>query len=133
MSSDMVRSFTGILYFFSESTFHLFLYWSSSNILLSSDWILGPALSHAVCSYETRYWARPFLQCNLNIWDQLAPTPMILIIKESFYWNVFVKKKKPILNKKNLRKELIFFFKVSMGFIFREKGLDPKTHVFYCS
>ena len=60
--------------------------------------------------------------------------PMILIIKESFYWNVFVKKKKTNFEQKELKKRIdFFFFKVSMGFIFREKGLDPKTHVFYCS
>ena len=60
MSSDTVKSFTGILYFFSECNFHLFLYWSSSDTLLFSNWILGPALSYAVCTYETRYWAQPF-------------------------------------------------------------------------
>ena len=60
MSSDTVKSFIGILYFFSECNFHLFLYWSSSDTLLSSDGILGPALSYAVCTYETRYWAQPF-------------------------------------------------------------------------
>ena len=59
MSSDTVKFFTGILYFSSECNFHLFLCWSSSDILLSSDWILGLALSYAVCTYETRYWARP--------------------------------------------------------------------------
>ena len=60
MSSDTVKYFTGILYFFSECNFHLFLYWSSSDTLLSSDGILGPAFSYAVCTYETRYWAQPF-------------------------------------------------------------------------
>ena len=60
MSSDTVRFFTGILYFFSESNFHPFIYWSSSDTLLSPDGILGPALSYAVCTYETRYWAQPF-------------------------------------------------------------------------
>ena len=60
MSSDTVKFFTGILYFFSECNFHLFLCWSSSGTLLSSDWILGPALSYAVCTYETRHWAQPF-------------------------------------------------------------------------
>ena len=59
LSSDTVKAFTGILYFFSECNFHLFLCWSSSDTLLSSDWILGPALSYAVCTYGTRYWAQP--------------------------------------------------------------------------
>ena len=56
----MVKSFSGILYFFSESNFHFFFYWSSSDTLLFSDWVLGPAHSYAVCTYETRYWAQPF-------------------------------------------------------------------------
>ena len=60
MSSDTVKSFTGILYFFSECNIHLFLCWSSLDTLLSSDWILGPTLSYAVCTYETRYWTQPF-------------------------------------------------------------------------
>ena len=38
---------------------HLFFCWSSSDILLSPDWILGLALSYASCTYETRYWAWP--------------------------------------------------------------------------
>ena len=59
MSSDTVKFFTGILYFSSECNFHLFLCWSSSDILLSLDWILGLALSYAVCTYETRCWVRP--------------------------------------------------------------------------
>ena len=56
----MVKFSSGILYLFSECIFHLFLCWSSSNTLLSSDWILGLALSYAICTYETRYWAQPF-------------------------------------------------------------------------
>ena len=56
----MVKSFSGTLYFFSESNFHFFLHWSSSDTLLSLDWVLGPAHSYAVCTYETRYWAQPF-------------------------------------------------------------------------
>ena len=59
MSSNTVKFFTGILYFSLECNFHLFPCWSSSDILLSSDWILGLALSYAVCTYETRYWAWP--------------------------------------------------------------------------
>ena len=60
MSSDTVKSYIGILYLFSECNFHLFLYWSSSGTLLSSDWVLGLAISNAVCTYETGYWAQPF-------------------------------------------------------------------------
>ena len=59
MSSDTGKFFTSTLYFSSECNFHLFLCWSSSDILLSSDWILGLALSYAGCTYETRYWAWP--------------------------------------------------------------------------
>ena len=59
MSSDMVKFFTSTLYLSSECNFHLFLCWSFSDILLSSDWILGLALSYAGCTYETRYWAWP--------------------------------------------------------------------------
>ena len=59
MSSDTVKFFTSTLYLSSECNFHLFLYWSSSDILSSSDWILGLTLSYAGCTYETRYWAWP--------------------------------------------------------------------------
>ena len=59
MSSDTVKFFTSTLYFSSGCNFHLFLCWSSSDILLSSDWILGLALSYAVCIYEIRHWAWP--------------------------------------------------------------------------
>ena len=59
MSLDTVKFFTSTLYFSSECNFHLFLCWSSSNILLSSDWILGLVLSYAGCTYETKYWAWP--------------------------------------------------------------------------
>ena len=69
----MVKFFIGILYFFSECNFHFFLYWSSSDTLLSSDWILGPAHSYAVCTYETRYWAQPF-SMQFEHMRQLAPT-----------------------------------------------------------
>ena len=60
MSSDTITSYIVILYLFSECNFHLFPYWSSSDTLLSSDWVLGPALSNAVCTYEIGYWAQPF-------------------------------------------------------------------------
>ena len=60
LSSDTVKSYIGILYLFLECNFHLFPYWSSSATLLSSDWVLSPALSNAVCTYETGYWAQPF-------------------------------------------------------------------------
>ena len=60
MSSDTVTSYIDILYLFSECNFHIFFYWSSSDTLLSSDWVLGPALSNVVCTYETGYWAQPF-------------------------------------------------------------------------
>ena len=60
LSLDTVKFYTDILYLFSECSFHLFLYWSSSDTLLSSDWVLGPALSNAICTYETGYWAQPF-------------------------------------------------------------------------
>ena len=51
LSSDTVKFYIGILYLFSECSFHLFLYWSSSDTFLSSDWVLGPALSNAICTY----------------------------------------------------------------------------------
>ena len=73
MSSDTVRSFSGILYFFSECNFHFFLHWSSSDTLLSSDWVLGLTHSYAICTYETRYWAQPFLM-QFEHTRQLAPT-----------------------------------------------------------
>ena len=59
MSSDTVKSYIGIFYLFSECNFHLFLYWSSSDTLLSSDWVLGPTLSNAVYTYDNGYWAQP--------------------------------------------------------------------------
>ena len=57
---DTVKFYIDILYLFSECNFHLFLYWSSSDTLLSSDRVLGPALSNAACTYGTGYWAQPF-------------------------------------------------------------------------
>ena len=74
LSSDTVKFFTGILYFSSECNFHIFLSWSSSDILLSSDWILGLALSYAVCIYETRYWARP-LPMQFEHMGSIGPPP----------------------------------------------------------
>ena len=74
----MVKFFSGILYFFSDCNFHFFLHWSSSDTLLSSDWVLGPAHSYAVCTYETRYWAQPF-PMHLEHTRQLAPTIYIYI------------------------------------------------------
>ena len=74
MSSDTVKSFTGILYFFSECNFIIFLYWSSSDTLLSSDGILGPALSFAVCTYETRYWTQHF-PMQFEHMRSIAPHP----------------------------------------------------------
>ena len=79
MSSDTVKSFTGILYLFSECNFHLFLYWSSSDTLLSSDWILGPALSYAICTYETRYWAQPF-PIQFEHMGSIGPPHIILVM-----------------------------------------------------
>ena len=54
-TSDTVKSYISILYLFSECNFHLFLYWSSSDTLLSSDWVLDLTLSNAVCTYEIGY------------------------------------------------------------------------------
>ena len=60
LSSDTVKFYIGILYLFLGYSFHLFLCWSSSDTLLSSDWVLGH---------------RPiFFQYKLYLWDQLAPT-----------------------------------------------------------
>ena len=55
LSSDTVKFYIDILYLFSECSFHLFLYWSSSDTLLSSDWVLGPALSNAICTYRINW------------------------------------------------------------------------------
>ena len=59
MSSDTVKFTTSTLHFSTGSNYHLFLYWSSSDIILSSEWILGLTLSYAVCIYEIRYWVWP--------------------------------------------------------------------------
>ena len=95
LSSDMVKFYIGILYLFLGYSFHLFLYWSSSDTLLSSDWVLG---------------YRPSLfQCKLYLWDQLAPT-MVFYISDKNYinflfikWslntlNIFLKKKPKYTN-----------------------------------
>ena len=41
LSSDTVKFHIGIIYLFLRYSFHLFLCWSSSDTLLSSDWVLG--------------------------------------------------------------------------------------------
>ena len=66
LSSDTVKFYIGIFYLFLGYSFHLFLYWSSWDTLLSSDWVLGHRPS-------------PF-QCRLYLWDQLAPTNSFYII-----------------------------------------------------
>ena len=79
LSSDTVKFYIGILYLFLEYSFHLFLYWSSSDTLLSSDWVLGHKPS-------------PF-QCKLYLWDQLTPTPSnskfinFLVVVIYFLWH----------------------------------------------
>ena len=89
MFSDTVRSFSGILYFFSECNFHFFLHWLSSDTLLSLDWVLGPAHSYAVCTYETRYWAQPF-PMQFEHTRQLAPTLCIIIILIEIHFSHFL-------------------------------------------
>ena len=69
---------------FSECNFHLFLCWSSSDTLLSSDWVLSPAHSYAVCTYETRYWTQP---------RQLAPTNTISTLGQHIYQDPGLTKK----------------------------------------
>ena len=96
---DTVKSFSDILYFFSECNFHFFLHWSFSDTFLSSDWVLGPAHSYTVCTYETRYWAQHF-PMQFEHTRQLAPTTifntllnllyLIWIIKWIYYkWRQF--------------------------------------------
>ena len=83
MSSDTVKSYIGILYLFSEYNFHLFLYWSSSDTFLSSDWVLSPALSNAVCTYETGYWAQPF-PMQFEHMGSIGPHKYV-VLKDFFY------------------------------------------------
>ena len=65
LSSDTVKFYICIFYLFLGYSFHLFLCWSSSDTLLSSDWVLGHRPS-------------PF-QCKLYLWDQLTPAIYIYI------------------------------------------------------
>ena len=75
MSSDTIKFFTSTLYLSSEGSIISFC-WSSSDILLSSDWILGLVLSYACCTYETRYWAWPPL---MQLEHRVSIGPHILL------------------------------------------------------
>ena len=70
----MVKFLTRTLYLSSEGNFiSSFVGCPRIYILLPSDWILGLALSYAVCTYETRYWAWPPLM-RFEHRVKLAPT-----------------------------------------------------------
>ena len=69
----MVKFLTSTLYFSSEGNFISSFVGCPRIFLLSSDWILGLALSYAICIYETRHWAWP-LPTQFEHRVQLVPT-----------------------------------------------------------
>ena len=85
LSTDTVKVYIGTLYLFLEYSFHFFLCWSSSNTLLSSDWVLGHRPN--TYNFNSTFWLTSChnISCFIGDW-LIVMTQLFHNVLRHSYW-----------------------------------------------